>query len=296
MNISQLRFFTTVAQTENISRAAELLHISQPSLSKKLAQLEDELEMALFDRRGKNIVLNSVGKKFLEFCNHFLQELDVTLDDMRCESSGNGSRIRIGTAGLFPSIIDCMTTFRALHPETEFQLDGGIEYMDNLDINAFDVLIYPSGGRYDKFSGYPLYEERYFLAVSVGHPLSSAPSIAIRKLDGNNFIFLRTGKTVMEYPYHVCTALNVHFGAQNFTDSKELHRKIISSGLAVGFVSEQESSVYRNDPAIRLIPLVDQRFSRQMMICFRREKHLSPVGSAFRDYIIQAFSLPEETK
>lgn len=53
MKISQLSYFITIAQLENMSRAAELLHISQSSLSKTIAALETELETPLFDRSSK---------------------------------------------------------------------------------------------------------------------------------------------------------------------------------------------------------------------------------------------------
>ena len=59
MNISQLRYFTTVAQLENVSKAADLLYLSQSSLSKNIAKLEEELGMPLFDRNGKKITLQN---------------------------------------------------------------------------------------------------------------------------------------------------------------------------------------------------------------------------------------------
>lgn len=65
MKISQLHYFTTVAQLENISKAAELLHISQPTLSKNIAALETELMTPLFNRDSKQLSLNPAGKRFL---------------------------------------------------------------------------------------------------------------------------------------------------------------------------------------------------------------------------------------
>ncbi len=66
MELSQLAYFRAVARTEHFTRAAEELHITQPSLSKAIANLEGELGVPLFDREGKRVRLNPYGAAFLE--------------------------------------------------------------------------------------------------------------------------------------------------------------------------------------------------------------------------------------
>ena len=68
MNIQNLRYFAIVAKLENVSRAAELMHTSQSSISKNIFTLEEELGTKLFDRHGKKLVLNDAGKRFLQSC------------------------------------------------------------------------------------------------------------------------------------------------------------------------------------------------------------------------------------
>ena len=65
MNIQNLKYFAIVAKLENVSRAAELMHTSQSSISKNIFTLEEELGTKLFDRHGKKLVLNDAGKRFL---------------------------------------------------------------------------------------------------------------------------------------------------------------------------------------------------------------------------------------
>lgn len=66
MELLQIKYFKVIAETENISKAAEQLYIAQPSLSQTLKRLEDELGTPLFDRTGKRITLNCAGKTFSE--------------------------------------------------------------------------------------------------------------------------------------------------------------------------------------------------------------------------------------
>lgn len=76
MEINQIKQFRVIAQTESISKAAELLYIAQPSLSQTLKRLETELGTPLFERRGRRIVLNGAGKIFLKYCDDILSSLD----------------------------------------------------------------------------------------------------------------------------------------------------------------------------------------------------------------------------
>ena len=68
MDLTQLQYFQILAREENMSRAAEKLHVAQPAISASLSRLEKELDARLFDRKGRKIVLNSAGKIFLESC------------------------------------------------------------------------------------------------------------------------------------------------------------------------------------------------------------------------------------
>ena len=291
MRTAQLRYFVTIAQLENLSQAAELLHISQSSLSKNLSSLESELGIPLFQRSGRRLILNPAGARLLEYSSMVLRELDYALDDMRLLSSGNAARIRIGAAGMSDDFTRCLAAFRKIHPGTEFEITGGIEGVEHLDINSFDMLIYPQGLRYKKYTGYPLYQERYALAAAAGHPLAKSPFLRVRALEGQDVVFMRSGHAAEEYPYQICSAMAIRFGSVCFADSREFHRQMIADGLCVGFVPDGCASFYRGGGDLRLVPIQDKRFSRQMMVCFRREKTLSPFAIDFRDFVLDYFSV-----
>ena len=291
MRIAQLRYFVTIAQLENVSQASELLHLSQSSLSKNLATLEEELGTPLFYRNGRKLTLNAAGARFLEFSTTVLRELDYVMDDLRLLSPGAEARIRIGAVGFSDGLSRCLAEFRRIHPESEFEIIGGIEGEEHLDINAFDMLIYPEGLKYRKFTGYPLYEEQYALAVSARHPLANSPPVRPKAAEGQDAVFLRSGHAAEEYPFQICSALALRFRSVSYADSREYHRQMIAEGLCVGFVPMSCAAFYRGDGEIQLIRVQDRRFSRQMMVCFRREKTLSPFVREFRDFVLDYFSV-----
>ena len=291
MTTQQMRCFTTVAELENMSRAAELLRMSQSALSKNIAKLEAEIGAPLFVRSGKRIELNAAGALFLHCCNGLLRNLDSTVEEIRLSVGGADKRIRIGSAGVNARVMRCIAAFSSANPGTEFDLCSSIESIDHIDINDYDALVYPAGSRYEKFSGYPLGRERYFLAVSAAHPLAQEGAATLKRLEGLDYVFLRSGRDNPEPVYSLCTALALRFGSQCFADSRELHRRMVASGISVGFVSESEAESYRADGHIRLLPIADTRFARDMMICFKREKHLTERALQFRDFAVNYLEL-----
>ena len=74
--LSQLNYFQVVAEYEHISKAAEALHVAQPSLSSTISKLEKELGVPLFDRKGRNIELNAAGAKLLAHSRFIFNQIN----------------------------------------------------------------------------------------------------------------------------------------------------------------------------------------------------------------------------
>ena len=293
MNIQNLRYFAIVAKLENVSRAAELMHTSQSSISKNIFTLEEELGTKLFDRHGKKLVLNDAGKRFLQSCDRILQETETVTKDLRHMSTGDDNLIRICAEGLDPHLFTFMSIFRVSYPEVEYAVDSIPDGDELPDINRYDLIIYPDELKYRKFKGIDFYTEKYLFAVRNDNPLSERVSLPVKMMNGLPMVFLNH-KLAYEYPYHVCLAQTVKMSSVNFVDSRDLHRQMISNGIACGFVPEGSAEIYRNDSRIKLLHLTDDRFSRQMKVCFKREKHLSALGASFRKAMTDYFNLKDE--
>ena len=80
LELYQLRYFKTIAETEHFTRAAEVLHVAQPSLSKAISNLEAELGVQLFDRGKRSVYLNDYGRAFLRRVEHILTELEEAIN------------------------------------------------------------------------------------------------------------------------------------------------------------------------------------------------------------------------
>ena len=95
MTLNQLYYFQTVARYENYRKAAEELYLSQPSLSRSIASLENELGVQLFEKNGRGVNLTKGGKLFLEYAERIITECEIASSKMK-EMASDGGKIDIG--------------------------------------------------------------------------------------------------------------------------------------------------------------------------------------------------------
>src|SRR6185503_5520866 len=110
MDLRHVRTFVTVAEVGTVSRAAEQLHITQPALSRQIANLEDELGLKLFDRIGRRLLLTSEGAQLLQHCRGLLNHSHALREQADGLKRGDAGLLRVAASphlieGLFPDFL-----------------------------------------------------------------------------------------------------------------------------------------------------------------------------------------------
>ncbi len=135
MNTTQIEYFRKIVEVGNMTKAAAELHVSQPSLSRMIKMLEDELDTKLFNRIGREIVLSRAGKAFYETCGQFLAQVGMirlaartnadtegTLTLVTCIENMFVSRMISEFSLLYPRIL--------LREETSYAYDNAVNWKD----------------------------------------------------------------------------------------------------------------------------------------------------------------------
>lgn len=181
MELRVLRYFLAVVREENISRAAEVLHVTQPTLSRQMSQLEEELGVQLFVR-GRHFSLTDAGVMLRRRAEEVTALVDKIEREFE-EQEDVGGVITIGSGGLvaMQSLIPAMARFREKYPKVQYQFyTNSAEYVkERLDQGLLDFGFLLEPVDVTKFDYIRLPEkERWGLLLQAGHPLAQKRAIA----------------------------------------------------------------------------------------------------------------------
>ncbi len=218
METRLLRYFLTVAHEENITRAAEILHITQPTLSRQLAQLEDETGVTLFIRGKRKIELTAEGMLLRRRAEEILSLIDKTEKELLTQDEPEGS-IAIGCGELksFHLVAQMMKDFALRYPKIEFDLYTGNSdrLKEMLEQGLIDIalLLEPvSIGKYE-FIRLPV-KERWGIVMPAASPLARKNAVTAADLEGLPLIGnLRTTiqRELASWLHRDAEHLNLHF-------------------------------------------------------------------------------------
>ena len=289
MELNQIRNFIAAAQTQNLSMAAQTLNITQSALSKSISNLEDELGVLLFDRSGKKVTLNESGKRFLEHARNMAQELDHAIS--AAKNQRPRPTLHLGLFNYSEKFMQCLKGFLASTPDIVIQLDH-LEYKPfSIDTNEYDMLLFPSTPFFRKYKADVVYSDFYFLAVEKSNPLADKESVKLADLAEQKLIFLKYANNQFDLPYHIFMCLGIRSDFNLYTNSYEMQKWLISNDDCVGFVPYSCAEVYQKDPSIVLLPVLEDKLNREIMLGFKREKHLSAVGKEFVKFVQNYFDI-----
>ncbi|MCJ7854992.1 LysR family transcriptional regulator [Lachnospiraceae bacterium NSJ-143] len=185
MNYSQLVYFSTLAHIEHYTKAAELLGISQPSLSHAISNLEQELGIYLFEKQGRNVRLTRYGKVYLTYVDAALDELEKGNKQMNRFSDIEAGTIRIGCiSSASPSVSVIISKYMEKHSAVNFVFEQSTtkKLLEGLSGEAYDMVFCHKLKDYDAVDFVPMVERDIVIKVYRGHPLEVYDSISLSQL------------------------------------------------------------------------------------------------------------------
>lgn len=178
MELRHIRYFLTVAEEKNFTKAAEKLLIAQPPLSRQIKDLEDELGVELFLRSPKGVQLTEAGEKFKEYALQILHLSDQSVEVIREMNKGLiGTLFIASVEGQAPHIISqWIAGFHALYPDVEFNLWNGNsdDVLTRLRNGLCDLAVIVGPYNQENLQGIFIYEEPWVAMIPATHPLANS--------------------------------------------------------------------------------------------------------------------------
>lgn len=188
MELRHLRYCVALAEVQNSTRAAERTHVTQSTLSHQIKQLEDELEVALFNRDGKSVSLTQAGRDFVDTITPILKQVDAAVGALKASPDQLTGELRIAATHSFnvQLIPQCLAAFMEKFPQVKVIVEelSGDQIAQGLETGTLDlgVSYRPAVPRGLWFE--PLFNEELKLIMSPNHPLAKRKRVRMVELNG----------------------------------------------------------------------------------------------------------------
>ena len=289
--IKQLRSFCKAAQASSISKAAERLNLSQPSVSLQIQSLEKDLDTVLFERSGPRIRLTPAGELLLEMALPLVEGVEKLSESFsaRLGSVNTGTlSIASGEATLLYIVPEIIKEFSARYPQIDVRLHN-VTGRDGLKLMREDEVDFAVGSMLDEPDDmvyHPVYHFTPSLITAPDHPLAKKQNVTLEDISPYGLILPPRDLSTFNLIDLVFNQHKVPYNIALEVGGWEVIKRYVELGVGISIVT---SICLRGNENLKAIPM-DQYFpTRSYGAVIRRGKFLSPQAKCFLELMDSKF-------
>lgn len=287
MEWQQLIYFKTLGHYKHYSRAAEAASISQPALSRSIANLEKELGVPLFERKGRMIKLTVYGEYFLARVEKALNQIELGKQEILELTDPESGQLTISFIDS-SHVVSLISSFYKEHPLMKLKLNqaSSNQIIHQLRTGEIDIgfVSYTHDLDPEEISIVPIEVEELFIVVSKIHALSVFDQIDLRHTKDESFALYNSRfgglRTLTEsYCKSAGFSPNVIFEGEQLASILD----VVSSGMGITLVPDNHLI---NKSLFKLISIKEPSCFKTISLIWRNESFLPPSAVRFIDYVI----------
>lgn len=302
MDIRHLEYFSEVARHRSFTKAAQVLHVTQPTISKMIKTLEEELGITLFSRSAKQIELTDAGEAVFSQAQHVLSAFENLTSELSDVMNIKKGSIRIGlppiaSSSVFPRV---MGEFNKVYPDINLEIievgskivERGVED-GTLDIGVVCTLPEKQG----VFEMFSFIKDPLMLIVHPEHPLGARQEITFADLKHESFVLYRDDFSLHDRIIERCIQSGFHPRVICESSQRDFMTEAVAAGLGVAFLP---GKICRElDKArIKALPLSEPAIHLQLAVIWKKDKYLSFVSREWLKFTsnLLKVNLPDHIK
>jgi LysR family nitrogen assimilation transcriptional regulator len=291
MDVKQLSALIAVAETGSVTRAAALLHLVQPAVSRQIRMLEDELGTPLFERTQRGMALTDDGQVLLDYARRALRELERA----RAEIAPAGRELRgLVTIGLLPSVPDALgaavvTRVAARHPAVRLRVMVGYSghiagWLDSAEVDFAVLYEVKPGASVDT---YPLIEEPLWAIGPPGADLRADRPVQLSRLADQPVILPGPPHALRSMVDRASVELDLCLRIVTETNSMTLQRQLVIDGVGYTVLPITAVTEAVATGAVSAAPLTGAALQRQVVLAVPNTRRLGPAVRAVSDIVVR---------
>jgi LysR family cyn operon transcriptional activator len=284
MELRHLRYFIQAAELQHFTRAARALHVSQPTLSLQIRQLEEEVGAPLFERVGRHVRLTEPGELFYSYARRALRELEAGQQGINELKGLTRGVLSLGvtyslSARLLPPLL---VAYAGQHPGVRLSVTVGntSEVEQGLLAGRFDVGFAYLSAKFAGLTAAPLFEEDVVVVLQAGHPLAQREALRWGDLLDLDWVLASEG-------YSTRRLIDEHLARAGLSPRIVLESSdvdvllsTVRLGLGITLVSRRTAQGF---PGIVSVPLKEAGMVRTAALLWRESGYRSVAARRFCD-------------
>lgn len=288
--LHQLKVFEAVARNLSFTRAAEELHLTQPTVSIQLKQLADIVGLPLLEQIGKRTHLTEAGRELLTVCHEVfdgLSRFEMLVSDMKGVKAGKLRLAVITTAKYF--VPRLLGPFCDLYPgiDVSLKVTNRERILQRLMDNEDDLYILGQPPEHMDVQIEPFLENPLVVLAHGGHQLAREKHISIKRLAEEPFLMREAGSGTRLATERFFAEQGLSIKVRMELGSNEAIKQAVAGGLGVAVLSAHTLALEKSSDELVVLDVEGFPIRRQWYAVYARDKQLSVVARTFLDFLLQ---------
>jgi DNA-binding transcriptional LysR family regulator len=294
VTLRQLQTFEAVARLSSVTRAAQEMHVSQPTVSKQIKLLQEEVGIPLIEHIGKKLFLTEAGQQLYDTCAQWLNtwgRFEQTIADLKGMKQGRLRVSTVTTAKYFlPRILGL---FCQNYPGIDVSLEvlNRIRVLERLANNQDDLYIMGVPPESEDVYAEPFIENSLVMIAPTNHPLAAKKHIPVAELEGQPFILREQGSGTRLLVEKLFDDLKLRLNVRMELGSNEAIKQAVAGGLGVSLLSKSSLNLDPSQNELCLLDIEGFPIKRHWYMVRPKDKELSVVAQTFMDFLTEHLHL-----
>jgi DNA-binding transcriptional LysR family regulator len=290
VSLRQLRVFESAATHKSFSKAAEILHLTQPGVSMHIKELETSAGLPLFERIGRKLYVTEAGQELLARAREILRALkdaEDTLDGLRGLRRGRINLAVVSTAKYF--VPQLLAQFGRNFPELEIRLtvNNRDSVIDQLVANEVDLAIMGRSPQSLDTVAEPFAKNPHVIIAAPDHELAGLRGIKVETMAKQKFIVREPGSGTRLAMQQFFEASHVTCNVGMEMASNETIKQAVMAGMGLSFISRHTIDLEIQTHRLVVLDVRGTPVVRQWHVAHLANKRLSPTAVAFKEFVLR---------
>jgi DNA-binding transcriptional LysR family regulator len=290
-DLIDLRLMVRIAETNSLTRGAENSHMSLPSASTRVKNLEESLGTKLLYRTSQGVTLTPPGQALVHHARLVLGQIENLRGDMQEYAKGVKGHLRVfaNTTALGEFLPPVLRTYLLSHPDVNVDLKERLSHdiIRAVTEGQTDIGIVAGHVRTENLEVIPYRKDRLVLVVPSAHALAGAECIAFEETLGYDHVGLQESSAIHAFLRQVCDGLHRRLPLRIQVGNFEAACRMIEANVGVGILPESAARRHAQSMAIHIVALKDDWSLRALLICMRKLDALPGFARDLVDLLVE---------